>query len=46
MSKKVTIACENCKMKNYRLNKTQEERLVLKKFCDKCNAHTIHKEEK
>lgn len=46
MSKKVTIACEVCKHKNYRLNKTGEERLVINKFCAKCGSHTSHKEEK
>ncbi|PTK34940.1 50S ribosomal protein L33, partial [Staphylococcus nepalensis] len=27
-------------------NSNLAERLVLKKYCKKCNAHTVHKESK
>ncbi len=43
---KVTLACEVCKDKNYRVNKSSVERLVIKKYCKRCNLHTEHKEEK
>ncbi|BDV02207.1 MAG: 50S ribosomal protein L33 2 [Candidatus Hepatoplasma vulgare] len=46
---KVTIACEICFSRNYLKNKTDSlsnEKLVLKKYCSKCNANTIHHEVK
>ncbi|RTZ68850.1 MAG: 50S ribosomal protein L33 [Tenericutes bacterium] len=45
-SKKVALACSECKCKNYHVHKSSEERLVIKKFCRKCGRHTEHKEEK
>ncbi|NQZ65775.1 MAG: 50S ribosomal protein L33 [Mycoplasmatales bacterium] len=47
MSKgKVSMSCEICRAKNYRIAKSVEERLILKKHCNKCKKHTFHKEEK
>ncbi len=43
------LRCENCKMENYitkKNKKTQVEKLKMKKYCSKCNNHTIHKEKK
>ncbi|MBZ4195459.1 50S ribosomal protein L33 [Mycoplasma tauri] len=46
--KKVTLGCEKCFSLNYSIKKSigNENRLILKKFCPKCNEHTMHKEEK
>jgi large subunit ribosomal protein L33 len=44
-----TLVCTICKMQNYRTEKNVKndpERLEIKKYCPKCNAHTLHKEEK
>ncbi|WP_036437033.1 50S ribosomal protein L33 [Mycoplasma elephantis] len=46
IKKKIPLACEICKNRNYSTTKTTLERLEVKKFCKKCNLHTIHKEEK
>ncbi len=43
------LRCEQCKEENYigkKNKKTQTEKLELKKYCFKCNAHTNHKEKK
>ncbi|MDQ7982708.1 MAG: 50S ribosomal protein L33 [Spiroplasma sp.] len=45
----VTLRCEKCKEENYiadRNKKKQVEKLAVKKFCPRCNAHTLHKEKK
>lgn len=45
----VTLRCENCKEENYigdRNKKKQVEKLSTKKYCSKCNSHTLHKEKK
>ncbi len=49
MREKVILVCEECLSRNYiteknKLNTT--ERVVIKKYCKKCNKHTIHKETK
>jgi large subunit ribosomal protein L33 len=43
----VTLACEQCKQRNYttlKNKKTHSGRLELKKYCKFCRMHTIHKE--
>ncbi|QJG66899.1 50S ribosomal protein L33 [Mycoplasma phocoenae] len=45
-SKKISLACFECKRKNYSTNKSIEERVIINKFCKWCNAKTLHKEEK
>ncbi|AHI52375.1 50S ribosomal protein L33 [Spiroplasma culicicola] len=45
--KKIILVCEDCLSRNYSIQKStlsQRERLVIKKFCRTCNAHTTHKE--
>ena len=45
----VVLACEDCKERNYTTTtnkKTLKERMVLKKYCSRCNIHTVHKETK
>ncbi|ENY68516.1 50S ribosomal protein L33 [Metamycoplasma auris 15026] len=44
--KKVSLACQVCLHKNYSINKSNEKRLEIKKFCKFCNSQTLHKEEK
>ena len=46
--KKVILMCSECLSRNYVTTKNSmtSERLELKKFCPKCNKHTIHKETK
>ncbi|PKK87337.1 MAG: 50S ribosomal protein L33 [Tenericutes bacterium HGW-Tenericutes-8] len=49
MREKVILICEECLSRNYNTTKnkqTQKERLEIKKFCTKCNKHTLHKESK
>jgi large subunit ribosomal protein L33 len=49
MSDIITLACADCKRRNYTTTKNKKtipERLELKKFCKFCRKHTIHKETK
>ncbi|WP_440897210.1 50S ribosomal protein L33 [Amphibacillus sp. Q70] len=48
MKKKVALACEECLSRNYHSDKSMAnaERLELKKFCKRCNKHTLHRETK
>lgn len=49
MRVKVILMCEDCLSRNYTTMKnkqTNQERMVIKKFCRRCNAHTVHKETK
>lgn len=44
---KITMACEECKNRNYITKKNRRndpDRLEVSKFCPKCNKHTLHKE--
>ncbi len=45
----ITLACGECKRRNYSTTKNKKkssERLTLKKFCPWCRTHTEHKESK
>ena len=45
----VTLACTECKRRNYTTTKNKRkttERLEMKKFCRWCRAHTRHRETK
>ena len=45
----VTLACEECKRRNYtttKNKKTTTEKLKLKKYCKFDRRHTVHKETK
>lgn len=47
MQEKVILTCNVCLSRNYstkKNKKTHTERLELKKYCKKCEAHTLHKE--
>ncbi|GAA0504894.1 50S ribosomal protein L33 [Saccharopolyspora subtropica] len=44
---KITLACEECKHRNYITNKNRRnnpDRLEMKKFCPNCGTHKMHKE--
>ncbi|HVM00106.1 MAG TPA: 50S ribosomal protein L33 [Egibacteraceae bacterium] len=46
---KVTLACTECKERNYVTTKnrsTQRERLEMRKYCPRCNSHRAHRETK
>lgn len=48
----VTLACEECKERNYRVPKSKRKarikpyKLELMKFCKHCKKQTLHKETK
>ncbi|WP_251518575.1 MULTISPECIES: 50S ribosomal protein L33 [Staphylococcus] len=46
--KKVPLSCDKCGNRNYNVPKhnNQSSRLQLKKYCSRCNEHTLHKESK
>ena len=47
MRDNITLACTECKRRNYTTTKNKRkttERLEMKKFCRWCRAHTRHRE--
>ncbi len=44
----VSLACSECESRNYRTSRKREQegQITLKKYCPKCNRHTVHKETK
>lgn len=49
MRVKITLACTDCKQRNYSSKKNKKndpDRLELKKYCRFCHKHTSHKETK
>lgn len=49
MRVKITLACSECKQRNYDLTKnkkTHSDRIELNKHCRFCQKHTLHKETK
>ncbi|PLV56590.1 50S ribosomal protein L33 [Thermotoga sp. SG1] len=44
----VALKCSKCGNKNYYTTKNKDKRakLELRKYCPKCNSHTIHNETK
>ncbi len=45
----ITLACTECKRRNYTTTKNKRkttERLEMKKFCRWCRVHTRHRETK
>ena len=46
---KIILACSDCKNRNYFTTKNKRlhpERVEWKKYCPRCNSHTLHKETK
>ena len=49
MRVKITLACTECKQRNYNTVKNKKndpDRLEMKKYCRFCKKHTSHKESK
>ncbi len=49
MRVKITLACEECKQRNYNMTKEKKlhpDRMETKKYCRFCKKHTMHKETK
>ena len=49
MREVITMACQDCKQRNYSTYKNKKndpDRLALKKYCKWCRKHTAHKEVK
>ena len=45
----ITLACTECKNRNYQTNKNKKndpDRIETKKYCKTCKTHTAHKETK
>ncbi|HDI52134.1 50S ribosomal protein L33 [candidate division KSB1 bacterium] len=43
----ITLECSECKARNYTMTKNKRKhsgRVEYKKYCRRCNKHTIHKE--
>jgi large subunit ribosomal protein L33 len=43
----VTLACEECKRRNYQTNKSKRnnpDRISMRKYCRWCRRHTSHRE--
>jgi large subunit ribosomal protein L33 len=43
----VTLACGDCKRRNYssaKNKKNDPDRIEIKKYCKWCKKHTVHKE--
>lgn len=49
MRNAVTMACTECKQRNYQTNKNKKnnpDRIEMNKFCKFCGRHTLHRETK
>ena len=49
MRNAVTLACTECKSRNYQTNKDKKndpDRIEFNKYCKFCKKHTLHKETK
>lgn len=49
MRENITIACTECKQRNYETSKNKRnnpDRIEISKFCKFCGKHTVHKETK
>lgn len=49
MRNAVTLACTECKSRNYQTNKNKKndpDRIEFNKYCKFCKKHTLHKEAK
>ncbi|WP_306977637.1 50S ribosomal protein L33 [Alkalibacillus salilacus] len=48
MRKKVALACTECHNRNYTTEKQTQtsDRIEIKKYCNRCAQHTLHRETK
>lgn len=47
MREQITLECEECNERNYTTTKNKREhpeRVEYKKYCPRCDSHTVHKE--
>ncbi|HHV97320.1 MAG TPA: 50S ribosomal protein L33 [Clostridiaceae bacterium] len=47
MRVKITLACSECKRRNYNTTKNRKndpDRIELSKYCKFCRKHTVHRE--
>jgi large subunit ribosomal protein L33 len=47
MRDQITLECTQCKERNYSTTKNKRkhpQRVEYKKYCPRCDAHTLHKE--
>jgi large subunit ribosomal protein L33 len=47
MRDKITLACNDCKQRNYNTKKNKRQhpdRVEHKKYCRFCRKHTVHRE--
>ncbi|MEW6088502.1 MAG: 50S ribosomal protein L33 [bacterium] len=45
----ITLACTECKERNYSTMKNKKkhpDRMETKKYCSSCNKHTLHRQTK
>jgi large subunit ribosomal protein L33 len=45
----ITLACTDCKSRNYTTQKNKKndpDRIEFKKYCPVCKTHTLHRETK
>jgi large subunit ribosomal protein L33 len=45
----ITLACSECKQRNYKTTKNKRikpDKLEFKKYCRFCRSHTLHRETK
>ncbi|MEO7329612.1 MAG: 50S ribosomal protein L33 [Minicystis sp.] len=42
----VSLACSECKARNYKTTKIPGQLVELKKYCKMCKKHTLHRETK
>ena len=46
MRVKITLRCNECKLRNYNTMKNDPDRIELKKYCRFCKKQTLHSETK
>ncbi len=49
MRNRITLACSECKQRNYSTTKDKKampDKMEIKKYCKFCKTHTLHKETK
>jgi len=46
MRNAITLACTDCKQRNYQTNKNKPDRIEMMKYCKFCGKHTLHRETK
>jgi large subunit ribosomal protein L33 len=42
----ISLACSECRSRNYKTTKAPGQVVALKKYCKQCKRHTLHNETK